>query len=310
MNDCTLIFINFNTPDLALQAIASAKQSTKFADKLKFIVVDNGSSDDSTGQIKQACPEATVIEMGRNSGFAAAANAGLAAAAATADAKFAFICNTDIIFHKSAIDTLVQTLAADETVALACPQLLRDDGSPQAAAVPEPAIFWELLNRSLPRRFLKLHDNMPTAVPTVVGPCMALNMKHIRTLDGFDEHFFFFFEETDLCRRINRANYKCMFVPAAQITHFQGKTANLRPIRARIQFFESRYKYFRKHTGRTGVAILFAGLLTKLMLNTFIYAVFAVFNKKFRDKLAVSSHILLWHLRGCPPGYGFAPSPQ
>jgi N-acetylglucosaminyl-diphospho-decaprenol L-rhamnosyltransferase len=300
MKTCALIFINWNSPDLTIQAIASAKNSTDSPETLRFIVVDNGSSDDSVARIGGECPEAEIVEMGGNRGFAAAVNAGLE----RTQEAYAFICNSDILFHENAIEGLVEAVESDSAAALACPKLLREDGSLQAAAVPEPSIFWELVNRSLPRRFLTLDSAEPTVVPTVVGPCMALHRERLKSVGYFDDRFFFFFEETDFCRRINRAGYHCLYAPAAEVVHFQGESANKRPIRARIQFFESRYIYFRKHTGILGVWLLATGLFVKLALNTALYGVLSVGSRRFRDKFAVSRRILAWHLRGCPSGWG------
>lgn len=303
-SSCSLIFINWNTPDLTLQAVDSAVKSTGDPRMLRFIVVDNGSEDDSCNRIRAAHPEIQLIEMGRNAGFAAAANAGLAAT----DTPYAFICNTDILFQPNAIEQLIEALENDDRAVLACPELLREDGTKQAAAVPEPAIVWEWFNRSLPRRFLKIDPRRPTPVPTVVGPCMALHRNRLQSVGTFDDTFFFFFEETDLCRRINRSGQRCLLVPQAQVIHFQGKSANTRPVRARIQFFQSRYRYFRKHTGLAGMTLLGIGLFFKLLANTLLYNILGLGSPRLRDKAAVSRSLLLWHLKGCPDGHGLKPA--
>ena len=81
----------------------------------------------------------------------------------------------------------------------------------------------------------------------------------------FDERFFFFFEETDFCRRIIQAGGRIAYQPQAHLLHLQGESANKRPVAARVQFQDSRYKYFAKHYGAAAVSLLFAGTLLRTL---------------------------------------------
>jgi N-acetylglucosaminyl-diphospho-decaprenol L-rhamnosyltransferase len=185
---------------------------------------------------------------------------------------------------------------------------LRPDGSMQAAAVPEPKIFWELSNRSLPRHLMRLHEREPTVVPGVVGPCMAIYMERVREIGFLDERFFFFFEETDWCKRITDAGQHVLFVPAAEIIHLQGESANKRPVRARVQFYLSRYRYFRKHNGALGVGVLYLGIFLRLTLNLLIHTLLVLLTlgrARHRDRAVVYAKLWVWHLRLCRPRWGF-----
>ncbi len=304
MSRYALIFINWNSGELTVSAARSALAATSEPGDLRFIVVDNGSADDSVALIRRELPGADVIEMGRNRGFAGAVNAGLR----EVKEPFAFVLNTDIEFLNDGPLILASALEADSDAVLACPKLLRPDGSEQAAAVPEPKLCWELFNRSLARRFIKLDKKKTSVVPGVVGPCMAVHMARLADIGFLDERFFFFFEETDWCKRITDAGRHVLFVPEAEVMHLQGETANRRPFKARVQFYRGRYQFFHKHYGFLLTALLFSGLWIRLSLDLLLYALLAALTlgrEKYRDKLAVASFLWLWHLLLARPKWGF-----
>lgn len=304
-----LIFLNWRTPHLTVAAVRSAQQTAPAAAALRIILVDNASGDDSLAVFARELPEAERIAMPENAGFARAMNAALA----TVTEPVAFLLNSDITFMPDAIRLLVDALESDPAAALACPRLLRPDGSEQAAVVPEPRLYWELTNRSLPRHLMQIPRDRASAVPSVVGPCMALRIERCRETGFLDERFFFFFEETDFCRRLNLAGRHVLYVPQARVVHLQGESANRRPVRARIQFYESRLRYFRKHGGGAAAAVLTAGMMLRLTVDLLLLglAVLLTFGLKprLRDKWVTQASLWLWHLSGCPRGWGFEPAP-
>ncbi len=312
MDSVSLIFINWNSADLLL---AAAKTFHYTQRPYRLIVVDNGSADDSCARIHSALPQAEVIEMGYNSGFATAVNAGLKAAAT----RYALILNTDIEFQNDVPGLLLKALS-DFDAALACPKLLRPDGSLQAAVVPEPTLLTELTNRSVARRLLDYSQGQPGSVRSIVGPCMAVDIEKLRALgmgsDGqfFDQRFFFFFEETDFCRRIIEAGGRIVYQPLAHLMHLQGESANRRPVAARVQFQESRYKYFYKHEGAAAVAVLFVGTALRTLVNAVVQSLTAALmfwrSRKYWDKAYVYWALLGWHLMLCRPRWSFDQRPR
>ncbi|MDO4641520.1 MAG: glycosyltransferase [Neisseria sp.] len=308
MEQVDLIFINWNSADLLFAAARTLEQTSL---PYRICVVDNGSADDSCAQIRSRLPQAELIEMGYNAGFAAAVNAGLNAA----QSRYALILNTDIEFKNDVPALLIDALKQYDA-ALACPELHRPDGSLQAAVVPEPTLFTELTNRSIARRFLHYDQQAPSLVKSIVGPCMAVDIEKLRALgfgqngQFFDQRFFFFFEETDFCRRIVQAGGRIVYQPQAHLMHMQGESANKRPVGARVQFQESRYKYFRKHYGIAAVALLFAGTLLRTLVNALVQTLAAAFafgrkpNKAW-DKACVYWMLTLWHLLLCKPRWSF-----
>ena len=307
MEAVSLNFINWNSADLLFTAADTLSLTTR---PHQLIVVDNGSSDDSCVRIRERLPAARLIEMGYNSGFATAVNTGLQAA----DGRYALILNTDIEFQNDVPELLIQALQKFDA-ALACPQLRRPNGSLQAAVVPEPTLLTELTNRSIARRLLDSSESEPIAVNSIVGPCMAVDIEKLKALglgqNGhyFDQHFFFFFEETDFCRRIIQAGGRIVYQPQAHLMHLQGESANRRPVAARVQFQESRYKYFYKHHGAGQVAVLFIGTLLRTLLNALVQTLSAALlfwkSPKYWDKAYVYWAVVLWHLLLCRPRWSF-----
>ena len=125
----------------------------------------------------------------------------------------------------------------------------------------------------------------------------------------FDERFFFFFEETDFCRRIIQAGGRIAYQPQAHLLHLQGESANKRPVAARVQFQDSRYKYFAKHYGAAAVALLFAGTLLRTLANALAQSLMALLpvkkRRKYADKAYVYWALVPWHLLLCRPKWGF-----
>ena len=303
-HNAALVFINWNSAALTIAAARSAWATTDRRLKLQIVVVDNRSDDDSVAVLRRDLSQAELVEMPGNLGFAKAVNAGLG----RVSAPYAFILNSDIEFRNDAITILIQALEADDAAVLACPKLVRPDGSVQAAAVPEPRLLWELTNRSLARHLLRVPGDRTSVVPGVVGPCMALKTRQLAAVGALDERFFFFFEETDWCKRIRDSGRHVLFVPAAEVMHLQGESADRRPVRARVQFYSSRYRFFRKHSSLAGVALLFVGLFARLTLNLLLQSLLVLVSlgrRRYRDKLAVYAVLWAWHALGCRPRWGF-----
>lgn len=297
-----LIYINWETPHLVVEAVRSARSTVSDPALLRVMIIDNHSGDDSLDVFARELPDAEVVRMPANLGFAKAANAGLE----RVNEPFAFVLNSDIRFLNNVTEMLARALESDPKSVLASPKLFRPDHTVQASAIPEPSIAWELINRSVPRYLMKLDPDRVSVVPSVVGACMAVHMERARPVGFMDERFFFYFEETDWCRRISDGGLHVLFVPAAHVMHMQGESANRRRVRTRVQFYLSRYKYFYKHSGAPGVAILFLGLCCKLSVSILLSVLQALFVPSARARERVKVYVVLWcwHLLLCRPRWG------
>jgi GT2 family glycosyltransferase len=120
---------------------------------------------------------------------------------------------------------------------------------------------------------------------------------------GFDERYFFFFEETDWAYRMHQAGWKVLFVPDAFIYHLQGQSIG-HDIRSRMAFYRARYQFFRKWHGRPAYlaigALIALRLLADWLLTWLAVLLTLGRHRELRGKGKVYGQLLLWHLRGCP----------
>jgi GT2 family glycosyltransferase len=127
-----------------------------------------------------------------------------------------------------------------------------------------------------------------------------------------DEDYFLFLEETDWCYRMKKAGWKIYHVPQAEVYHFQGKSAEAVKKRARVEFYRSRYHFFKKNRGGLQWFILLNGLIMKLGFELLTMTVASLVTffiiKGWRKKLSIYAYLLWWHLRFCPEGMGLKPT--
>lgn len=274
-------------------------------------MVDNGSQDGSREEVKKVFPSAHLIENERNLGFAKAANQGLQ----KASGRYALLLNPDTQVKNGAVERLVLFMDAHADAGMAGGQLLNADGSKQNSIANFPSLGTELLNKSLlrwlfPKKFPGKERNYsePIEVDSVIGACMIVRRDVLNQVGFLDEDYFLFLEETDWCYRMKKAGWKIYHVPQAEIYHLQGKSAERDKKRAKIEYYHSRYHFFKKNRGILHWFILLIGLMIRLgaeVMFTFLLCLFSFFLvRKWRMKLSTYSYLMGWHLRGCPPGMG------
>jgi GT2 family glycosyltransferase len=227
----------------------------------EVIVSDNGSTDTSVAYIREHFPSVHIVENGANLGFARGNNAGIN----VARGEYVLILNPDTIIHDKALEKLVAYAdSRPDGAAFGC-RVLNPDGSFQNPARPLPSARGLLIS-ALNLRWLGKLSNLfesdlyygwsgrtERMVGFQSGCCIMVRRDVLERLRGFDERFFYHFEETDLCCRIWESGSKVMFYPGAEITHLGGQSVGRFPIRFALETCRSRYRYFYKHFGRTGV---------------------------------------------------------
>jgi len=281
----------------------------------EVIVVDNGSHDGSGSEMKKAFPWAHLIQNEKNLGFAGAVNQGLQ----KASGRYVLLLNPDTRVKNGAIERLISFMDAHSNAGISGAQLLNSNGSRQNSIANFPSLATELLNKSLlrwlsPERFPgkeRIYSE-PAEVDSVIGACMMVRRDAWGQVGLLDEDYFLFLEETDWCYRMKRAGWKIYHVPDAEVYHFQGKSAEKEKKRARVEYFRSRYRFFKKNRGDLQWFILLVGLLIRLAFELLSMTVaslvtfFAV--KGWRRKLAIYAYLFLWHVRFCPDGMGLKPN--
>ncbi len=302
--------MNWNTRALLLACLESVF-SIQGEHGLQVIVVDNGSHDGSVAAIRHAFPAVTVIENGRNLGFARAVNRGLSVAAG----PFILLLNSDARITWQSLITYRAFFDAHPKVGVVGGNYLNEDGSRQNSFDNFPTLTTELLNKSLlrllfPKKYPSKRKQYtePLEVESVIGAAMMVRKEAIDSVGMLDEDYFFFIEETDWCLRMRDAGWKIYHLPNAPIYHLQGKSKEKDPGAAWIEYYRSLYLFFRKHRGLTAYWILRIVKLAKLGTNWLLTlaGLGATMGRssRLRRKFRIYSRLLLWHLRFCPSNAG------
>lgn len=208
----TIIIVNYNTRDLLRECLASLRAHARM---YPVVVVDNASTDDSAIMVEREFPEATLLHTPQNIGFGAANNRALAGVTT----EFTMLLNSDARVEDDVIAALARTLDARPEAGLVGCGLTWPDGTTQRSARRFPSA-----RRSL-RNALALQDPMPstlTEVDYVDGAAALVRTSALRGVEGFNERFFLYVEDADLCRRLKMAGWRTLYDPRVHAVHVGG----------------------------------------------------------------------------------------
>lgn len=277
------IIVSYRTPGLTVSAVRSA-----MAAGLDAVVVDNASADDTIQRLMNlGSPHLSVLENPVNVGFGAAANRG----AGAAEAQTLIFLNSDAVLSRSAAEAIVTEVDRWRGRAIVAPRLVSVDGTVQRSAglLPAPGdqiaralglhaiarwigripIVGELLERSPMGREYATAETATELMSTnmVSGACFAIGREAFMELGGFDERFFMYFEDADLCRRAMRAGMAVRFMPDAVVEHIGGASSSedyhFSPRHAR-----SLRQYMEKWYGGPGATVVFMVLWLRMLAFT------------------------------------------
>jgi GT2 family glycosyltransferase len=223
--------------------------------------------------------------------------------------------NPDTEVKNGVIEQLLSFMDSHRGAGVAGAQLLNSDGSKQNSIANFPSFATELLNKSLlrwffPEKFPGKEKNYPepVEVDSVIGACMMVRRAALEQVGLLDEDYVLFLEETDWCYRMKKAGWKIYHVPQAEVYHFQGKSAEAERKGAKVEYFRSRYHFFKKNRGNLQWLILLSGLMVKLVFELFfagainLVTFFSIRN--WRKKFSIYTYLMWWHLRFCPDRMG------
>ncbi len=306
----TVVLVSRNTCALTCAALQSIFDSDDGFRK-EVVVVDNGSTDDTAAAVARDFPQVKFIGSKTNLGFAGGNNLG----AKNMGGEFLLLLNSDARLKPDTLAKTVHWMRQNPRCGIAGVQLLNPDGTRQNSIANLPTLATELLNKSLLRRLFPARFpgkeqtfSEPIEVESVIGAFMLIREELWKELGGFDESYFFFLEETDFCRAARERGWKIFHLPQAETWHGQGQSARQTPVPVRVEYWRSRYLYFRKHFGALTNALLRAGLWVRLFFDWISAGIMSALtagkSPRWRHRWELTSTLWRWHLRGCPADMG------
>jgi GT2 family glycosyltransferase len=255
----SVVIVSYNTREELLRCLATLRGAPL---ALEVLVVDNASEDGSVAAVREAFPEVRVREMAENLGFSRATNRGMR----QARGEFVLLLNSDAELRPGALEAMVDLLRARPEAAIVGPRTVSTDGSPQVSFGPDltPWNEWgqaRLVRGVRERRPAALQEAARRAsreqeVDWVSGACLLARRRVLDEVGGFDEAFFLYEEDADLCRRVRRAGHKVVYEPRAEVLHHLGRSMARDPERARREYDQSHLLYYRKHNPAWQTALL------------------------------------------------------
>ena len=321
----SIVIICWNDWKVIADCLSSIFEQTKQI-SFEVIVSDNGSTDGSRENIRRDFPKAQIVENGANLGFAKGNNAGIR----VAQGEYVLILNPDTIICDRALEKLVAFADQhSEAGAFGC-RVLNPDGSFQTPARPVPTVFRYFVAAVCLRWMGRLTERFESDVyPGWLGLesrpigfqsgcCVMFRRGLLNRLGGFDESFFYHYEESDLCYRIWKSGSSVLYYPGARIIHLGGQSVGRFPIRFALETYRSGYRFFHKHYGRRAVCRIRRIYLLHLVLRWIGYRTMQLFKKTepINNRLQMYRVAIKWNFQldplrfvqtGAEPNVGYEP---
>jgi GT2 family glycosyltransferase len=265
----SIVIVSFNTRDLLRECLDTARRECEGIPS-EIFVVDNISRDGSADMVEQEFPDVRLIRSSVNLGFAGANNQALP----LATGKYIILLNSDAFPHEGAFRRAIAHMEEDPAVGLGGARLVGRDGSWQPSARMFPSALNDFLILSglaakFPQsRFFGRADrtwadqSVAADADWVPGAFSIIQREALDRVGYFDESFFLYYEEVDLCRRIKNAGYRIRYWPDITIIHLGGessktvKTLKLSSAGSQLTLWRMRsaFLYYRKHHGNAWLA--------------------------------------------------------
>ncbi|MGC6768420.1 glycosyltransferase family 2 protein [Enterococcus sp. LJL128] len=217
-------------------------------------IFDNASEETYLSRLKDYEPFITIHSCDENKGFGFGHNRIFQ----LVDTKYGIIFNPDVLVKKAVLDKLIERIQEDSQLAAVCPKVLNEDGTTQYLVRQKLDVFDYML-RFIPFNFVKklfdkrlsfyecrdLPDDRTSFIKMGSGCFMVIDVEKYREIQGFDERFFMYFEDNDLCLRFGQKGYKILYTPLETVVHLYEKGAHRSRALFKI-FMQSMGKFFNK----------------------------------------------------------------
>jgi len=287
--DITIIIINYNVKEFLANCLRSVENASDNL-KTECIVVDNASTDGSIEFLKSRFKNVRYIENSVNYGFGKANNQAIR----HAKGKYTLLLNPDTLLQEDTLRVLIRHMEEHEECGACGCKIVNPDGTfaPESRrTVPtlSTAVYKALgLTALFPKsRIFGVYyqgwkdEDEPGEVPVLSGSFMFFRTEILKETGGFDERFFMYGEDIDLCYRIRRSGWKIHYVPDTSIIHYKGESSKQDNMNYVRHFNRSLYLFFDKHYSSRYSSFFRAIVFVAILIRSFI-SVISVFVHKYR----------------------------
>ena len=285
MAELTVVIVNRNGREYLPGCLESLRDCGRGRD-WETIVVDNASEDGSPDIVAKRFPEVRLLPAGGNLGFGRANNLALT----KTRVPWVLFLNPDTKVFEGAIDTLLAAMRSRPEAGACGPRLIQGDGTYQVSFGGRIGFLRELWQKGVLNPYYRKRlgrARRTRAVGWASGACLLTRREAVDQAGGFDEEFFLYFEDIDLCRRMALRGWRILFVSEARVSH-EGGAATRQFAPSRYEYRRSQLLYYRKHNGPVARLLL----RTYLRLNFFFLGFRLRRTGEGRDRLAALRSLL------------------
>lgn len=288
------VVVSHDTRELLRECLESVREEGP----AEAVVVDNASRDGSPEMVRSAFPGVRLLANAGNPGYGAAANQGIAACRA----PYVLLLNSDTRLRPGTLAVLGRELERHPRAAVVGPLLLNPDGTRQPSCFPflgpfEVLVMNTYLNRLArrTRRFRPVYSTAPAGeVPWVKGAALGVRRKAFEEAGGFDEAYFLYAEEMDLCWRLRRAGWEVRFTPEAEVVHVEGASTGRRRPEMMLQLYASLERFHRLHSPRGKIRRLRRAVKAAMLEHVLRDAVKSLWTSDPERRRALGEDLAVW----------------
>jgi GT2 family glycosyltransferase len=276
----SIIIVSYNTCDLVAACIRSVILFEKDVE-YEIIIVDNNSSDNTVVKTQNDFPSVRIIALKGNLGFAAANNIGIK----HSRGEYLLFLNPDTLLSEPVLNVMMEFLESHNNAIMVGCKILNPDGSFQRSFFPFTSLFYVFwisffIEKIVPITKVQnkwrigiIQPTMSVLVDRLLGAFMVIRRSSIDEIGYFDESFFMYSEEEDLCFRIKQNGGLVWYNPDVSIIHFGGQSTQNNMYSSVVNANKSRFYFIRKHH-KIGYRIIFSlfwilGIIMRMILLKF-----------------------------------------
>ncbi len=231
--DISVIVVTYNSAEVIGSCLAALLAARDIGSEV--FVIDNASSDGSAAIVKHTFPSVSLVANKENVGFAAANNQVIP----LCRGRYIFFLNPDAVISPQGLRAAMMYMDSHPRIGLAGTKIVNPDGSLQ----------WSVSYRYPGQGYAKNElDSLPGSIACVLGASMIARAEIIERLQGFDDDFFLYGEDQDLCLRVRKLGYEIGYIDSSVVTHVGGHSEK-HSLLSEVwkKKINAEYLFYRKH---------------------------------------------------------------